>query len=111
MCTLHICDRLHVNVAAIRWCFRQGMGSHMRTAIVAGRVFDGITDLGAKTVVIADGVIESIGDDTPAGVDVVPAPGATLLPGLIDAHVHTDTSGLRMALQFGVTTELEMQGA
>ena len=83
----------------------------MRTAIVASRVFDGTTDLGEKTVVIADGLIESIGDDAPAGAEVISAPGATLLPGLIDAHVHTDTTGLRMALQFGVTTELEMQGA
>ena len=83
----------------------------MRTAIVAGRVFDGRTDLGAKTVVIADGLIESVGDDAPAGAEIVDAPGATLLPGLIDAHVHTDTAGLRSALRFGVTTELEMQGA
>ncbi|MFK4836026.1 amidohydrolase family protein [Microbacterium sp. ZW T2_14] len=83
----------------------------MRTAIVAGRVFDGMTDLGPKTVVIADGLIESIGDHAPADAELVEAPRATLLPGLIDAHVHTDTSGLRMALQFGVTTELEMQGA
>ncbi|MDY0908538.1 amidohydrolase family protein [Microbacterium sp. CFBP9034] len=83
----------------------------MRTAIVAGRVFDGTTDIGSKTVVIADGLIESIGDHTPAGAEVVEASGATLMPGLIDAHVHTDTAGLRMALQFGVTTELEMQGA
>ncbi|KQM83586.1 amidohydrolase family protein [Agromyces sp. Leaf222] len=83
----------------------------MRTAIVAGRVFDGTTDLGRKTVVIADGLIESIGDATPTDAEVVLAPGATLLPGLIDSHVHTDTAGLRLALQFGVTTELEMQGA
>ena len=83
----------------------------MRTAIVAGRVFDGTTNLGPKTVVIADGVIESVGDSAPADALVVDAPGATLLPGLIDAHVHTDTAGLRMALTFGVTTELEMQGA
>ena len=47
----------------------------------------------------------------PHDAEVIEAPGATLLPGLIDAHVHTDTAGLRMALQFGVTTELEMQGA
>jgi imidazolonepropionase-like amidohydrolase len=32
------------------------------------------------------------------------------LPGLIDAHVHTDMDGLRDALKFGVTTELEMMG-
>lgn len=83
----------------------------MRTAIVAGRVFDGMADLGPKTVVVADGLIESIGDHAPVDAQLVEAPRATLLPGLIDAHVHTDTAGLRMALQFGVTTELEMQGA
>ncbi|KAF2420405.1 amidohydrolase family protein [Microbacterium sp. B35-30] len=83
----------------------------MRTAIVAGRVFDGTKNLGRKTVVICDGLIESIGDQAPADAQLIEAPGATLLPGLIDAHVHTDTAGLRMALQFGVTTELEMQGA
>ncbi len=83
----------------------------MRTAIVAGRVFDGTKNLGPKTVVISDGVIESIGDQAPADALLIESPGATLLPGLIDAHVHTDTAGLRMALQFGVTTELEMQGA
>jgi imidazolonepropionase-like amidohydrolase len=78
---------------------------------VAGRVFDGTTDLGEKTVIISDGLIESIGDQVPAHAHVIEAPEATLLPGLIDAHVHTDSSGLRMALTFGVTTELEMQGA
>jgi imidazolonepropionase-like amidohydrolase len=83
----------------------------MRTAIVASRVFDGTTDLGPQTVVISDGRIESVGAPAPADAVIVEARGATLLPGLIDAHVHTDASGLRMALQFGVTTELEMQGA
>ena len=83
----------------------------MRTAITASRVFDGSRNLGQTTVVIGDGVIEAIGGPVPHDADVVDAQGATLLPGLIDAHVHTDTAGLRMALQFGVTTELEMQGA
>lgn len=46
----------------------------------------------------------------PAGTDVVVAPGAILLPGLMDAHTHTSVDGLRDALKFGVTTELEMQG-
>jgi imidazolonepropionase-like amidohydrolase len=32
------------------------------------------------------------------------------MPGLIDAHVHTDIDGLHDALLFGVTTELEMMG-
>src|SRR5690606_21722452 len=34
----------------------------------------------------------------------------TLLPGLIDAHVHTSVEFLREALKFGITTELEMMG-
>ena len=83
----------------------------MRTAIIASRVFDGATDLGRQTVVISDGLIESVGGPAPADAELIDAHGATLLPGLIDAHVHTDPSGLRLALQFGVTTELEMQGA
>lgn len=33
------------------------------------------------------------------------------MPGLIDAHVHTSIGGLRDALKFGVTTELEMNGS
>ncbi|WP_026546690.1 amidohydrolase family protein [Paenarthrobacter nicotinovorans] len=82
----------------------------MRTAIVADRVFDGTKNLGRKVVVVVDGLIDAVTDRVPEGVGIVEAPGTTLLPGLIDAHVHTDVSGLRMALQFGVTTELEMQG-
>ena len=81
----------------------------MRTAIVASRVFDGTTT-SARRRWSSDGLIESIGVTRPQGAQIVEA-RATLLPGLIDAHVHTDPAGLRMALQFGVTTELEMQGA
>ncbi len=33
-----------------------------------------------------------------------------LIPGLMDAHVHTTKEGLQDALKFGVTTELEMMG-
>jgi imidazolonepropionase-like amidohydrolase len=83
----------------------------MDTAIIGSRVFDGLRDLGEKTVVVSDGVITSVGDDRPVSAEVIDARGATLLPGLIDAHVHTDEAALRMALRFGVTTELEMQGA
>jgi imidazolonepropionase-like amidohydrolase len=51
-----------------------------------------------------------VGAEPPAGAQVVDATGATLLPGLIDAHVHTAEESLAVALRFGVTTELEMQG-
>jgi imidazolonepropionase-like amidohydrolase len=45
-------------------------------------------------VVIVDGRITAVGkagDATPAGAKVIDLPGATLLPGLIDMHVHLDS--------------------
>jgi imidazolonepropionase-like amidohydrolase len=45
-------------------------------------------------VVITDGRITAVGkagDAIPAGAKVVDLPGATLLPGLIDMHVHLDS--------------------
>ncbi|GAA3465397.1 amidohydrolase family protein [Saccharothrix longispora] len=83
----------------------------MSTAITNARVFDGERVLDADTVVIDRGVITSIGAVAPAGSEIVDADGGTLLPGLFDAHVHTSEEALALALRFGVTTELEMQGA
>ncbi|WP_424863794.1 amidohydrolase family protein [Streptomyces sp. MMS24-I29] len=80
------------------------------TAITGARVFDGEKTLGAPTVLVEDGRIALIGGDVPDGAQVVDGSGATLLPGLIDAHVHTGPGALALALRFGVTTELEMQG-
>lgn len=80
------------------------------TAITHARVFDGERVHEDKTVVIDGTTIVTLGGEVPAGADVIDATGATLLPGLIDAHVHTSVEGLALALRFGVTTELEMQG-
>ena len=80
------------------------------TAITHARIFDGDTVLGAATVVLDGQRIAAVGGSVPAGATVVDATGATLLPGLIDAHVHTTMDSLRDALRFGVTTELEMMG-
>ena len=41
-------------------------------------------------------------------IDEVDATGKTLIPGLIDAHTHTWGDALEQALNFGVTTELDM---
>ncbi|MFI9508501.1 amidohydrolase family protein [Nocardia sp. NPDC052566] len=69
------------------------------------RVFDGHRLVEPDTVVIDNGLI---GTD-PGGAEVVDAGGATLLPGLIDAHVHlSDTDALERLADFGVTTALEM---
>ncbi|KQY27801.1 Xaa-Pro dipeptidase [Caulobacter sp. Root487D2Y] len=45
-------------------------------------------------VVVTDGRITAVGkagDAVPAGASVIELPGATLLPGLIDMHVHLDS--------------------
>ena len=82
----------------------------MTTAITNVRVFDGVDVVTERTVVVDGGLIGAVGGPVPSGATVVDGAGATLLPGLIDSHVHTDADGLHDALAFGVTTELEMQG-
>ncbi|WP_059008156.1 metal-dependent hydrolase family protein [Streptomyces specialis] len=80
------------------------------TAITGARLFDGIGARAPATVLIDEGRIVSVGGPVPEGAEVVDGSGGTLLPGLIDAHVHTSPRALALALAFGVTTELEMQG-
>lgn len=74
------------------------------------RVFDGRNVLAHANVVVRDGRIVSIGKGAaiPAGLAVIEGPGKTLLPGLIDAHVHVYPGAQRDALRFGVTTVLDM---
>lgn len=80
-------------------------------AIINANVFDGKNIIGKKNIVFIDGVITSITNESPQNIDeVIDGTGCTLLPGLIDAHVHTSVDSLRDAILFGVTTELEMQG-
>ena len=80
------------------------------TAITNARIFDGVSVIEDTTVVIKGAYIQAVGGEVPAGANVIEGHGATLMPGLIDSHVHTDLNGLRDALLFGVTTELEMNG-
>lgn len=74
------------------------------------RVFDGTRSIGQRDVLVNNGKIAAIQTSlaTPAGATVVDGTGATLLPGLIDAHTHAFGDALQQALMFGVTTELDM---
>lgn len=77
------------------------------TAITGVRVFDGHVSTGPTTVLIRDGLIQE--GPVPAGSVVVDGTGCTLLPGLIDTHVHVSKrSQLEAASQWGVTTLLDM---
>jgi imidazolonepropionase-like amidohydrolase len=77
------------------------------------RVFDGERTLEHRSVLVDSGRIVRIG---PAQLDALRAVAIdgrnrTLLPGLIDSHVHVADSvesALRQALVFGVTTVLDM---
>lgn len=79
-------------------------------AVVGARVFDGERVLPRATVVFEDGTITAVGEDVapPAGAEVIDGSGRTLLPGLIDAHTHCWGDALQRALQFGVTTAIDM---
>jgi dihydroorotase-like cyclic amidohydrolase len=96
-----------------------------QTWLIRGaRVFDGEKIVGTPDVLIRSGKIVAV---TP-GILPVPdavvinAAGATLLPGLIDSHVHLtgcdrpdcrpeESIPLRKAALFGVTTVIDLGGA
>jgi imidazolonepropionase-like amidohydrolase len=76
------------------------------------RVFDGHRTFEHRSVLVANGKIAKIvsADERISGAtEVIDGPGRTLLPGLIDCHVHVgDESSLRQSLVMGVTTVLDM---
>jgi imidazolonepropionase-like amidohydrolase len=88
-------------------------GTTARNALVIRnvRIFDGVRVIEANSVAVADGKIVSVGTDVapPTDAQVVDGSGDTLLPGLIDSHVHAwNRDVLEMGLVMGVTTELDM---
>ena len=73
--------------------------------IKASRVIDGVRPQAIENgvIVVRGGKIEAVGSASqiqiPAGAIVVDLPGHTLLPGLIDSHVHPTTRGNEGGLQ------------
>lgn len=77
------------------------------------RVFDGERVLEHRSVLVENGKISRVGDPAmkSSGAAIIDGSGRTLLPGLIDAHVHLpdhSEAASRQALVFGVTTQLDM---
>jgi len=74
------------------------------------RVFDGLQVTPSTDVLIRDGRIQDIGQDLKdSSAQIVDGTGKTLVPGLIDSHVHVHRAeSLQQALIFGVTTEFDM---
>jgi imidazolonepropionase-like amidohydrolase len=87
-----------------------------RDFVVRGvRIFDGSRIATKGDVWVQSGLIRMVATrvNVPPGVRVIDGTGRTLLPGLIDSHVHTmgERDFLRSALALGVTTELDMGAA
>ena len=80
--------------------------------IEGARVFDGERDLGIADVLVQDGRIAAVGADVaaPAGAARIDGRGHTLLPGLVDAHVHAWGDAQRDMARFGITAGLDMHG-
>ncbi|KAH6654361.1 hydrolase [Truncatella angustata] len=79
-----------------------------RTAITNVLVFDGETVSGPRTIVI-DGAHISDGTGSEGADIIVDGSGCTLLPGLIDCHVHIDNvKQLAVCANYGVTTVCDM---
>ena len=78
------------------------------------RIFTGEKTFEEGFIHVEDGKIKAVGpkSSTPQlPVKTYSKPGHTLLPGLIDCHIHADKANpiaLPQALRFGVTTVCEM---
>lgn len=76
------------------------------------RIFDGEETIEKGSVLVEDGQISKVSSDS---IDfngtTYSKPGHTLLPGLIDSHIHANSANrtaLPQALRFGVTTVCDM---
>lgn len=81
------------------------------------RIFTGDSTIEEGYILVSNGKIKSVGPTSSISqlepsVKVYSKPNHTLLPGLIDCHIHADKAdpeALPQALRFGVTTVCDMQ--
>lgn len=85
------------------------MTAHKPFTVTNTRLVDGGTFLDATHLRVSAGRIDAIGgpEVRVAGDVLVDGRGGTLLPGLIDAHVHLLPGCTRLAATFGVTTLID----
>jgi imidazolonepropionase-like amidohydrolase len=81
----------------------------MAFTILHTRLVDSGTTLPADCLRVADGRITAIGGPDVAQPDdtVVDGSGTTLLPGLIDSHIHLAPGSIQLAATYGVTTQID----
>ncbi|MEM6638382.1 MAG: amidohydrolase family protein [Pseudomonadota bacterium] len=79
-------------------------------AITNALAFDGEFWWEDATLLIENGRVVALGSEVgiPTHARTIDVGGATILPGLIDAHVHSYGDALTQQLRFGVTTVLDM---
>jgi len=78
------------------------------------QIFDGKVALEGNSIVVENGLIKAVTDDTGAwqALSQIDGQGGTVMPGLMDAHTHTQTLfQLEETLRFGVTTIFDMATA
>lgn len=85
------------------------------TFVVQGvLIFDGKEFTENGFVVVTNGRIERLGSGVaavPKDTPIYSKPGCTIVPGLIDAHVHAlggNVHSIEQSIRFGVTTILDM---
>lgn len=78
------------------------------TALIPNRIFTSLQNgyvYGKAVLISGEGVIDVISvDDIPEGIQVETYEGCTLLPGLIDVHVHIEDWVAPVLLSYGITT-------
>lgn len=96
-------------------CVPSSLSTIMASFVIQDvRIFTGEETIANGYIHVEDGKIQSVGPtkNAPVGPTVISRPGHTLLPGLIDVHIHADKANpiaLPQALRFGVTTVCDMQ--
>jgi len=84
---------------------------HSNTSLLITNVtvFDGTKFDGPRDIEVQDGIIQNVANNIQVnGQLIINGNGRVVIPGLIDAHTHTFGDALASALNFGVTTQIDM---